>query len=243
MTIADWFKSFIYTEGKAKKEIDVVEACIRFIGLEQEKQIKKIEICEKEQNDIEARIEKYLTMDITTLFGKEKTNYENWATKYHSAETRMEMMQQRNYVLNNIYKGLSDIYNSALALVENGQYEDVIKIIPEKLLPRMIRNIKETENIEKMITELMTKFKESIVNHGIVVERANKNRSLVDEKFAIMNQETEQARLAREKAEQEKMRLKIQKKKELEQGYVRAVDMPITVEETQTATNTNTNKN
>lgn len=243
MTIADWFKSFIYTEGKAKKEIDVVEACIRFIEFEKEKQIGKIELCEKEQNDIEARIEKYLTVNIESLFGKEKANYENLAAKHLSTETRMGMMQNRNKVLNNIYNGLNEIYNNAQALVDNGLFEEVIKIIPEKLLPRMTRNIKETENIEKLITELMTKFKECIVKHDITVDMYNKQHTAIKEKYDMMNKETEEARLAREKETQEQIRLKIQKKKELEQAYVRAVDMPITVEATQTAINTNTNKN
>lgn len=243
MTIADWFKSFIYTEEKAKKEIDVVEACISFIEKQKKAELDNMKECAKEQNEVEKNIEKYLDIDIESLSSVEKAHYDTYSTQYKSIESRMDILQGRLQFLNNIYIGLWEICNHAQALVDNGLYEEVIKSIPEKMLPRMIRNIKETENIEKMVVDLMAKLKQVVAKHKIVIEMYSKKQSTITEKFKLMDQESDKSRLEREKEEQEKMRLNIQKKREREQAYVRAIDMPITVEDPQTAINTNTNKN
>ena len=241
MGFIEWIESFRYTEKKAADEIMVVSLCVRFVEDEIKKLLSDMKTCKKEQDENDLLIEKYIGVDLDELYGVEKATYDNMFTKYKSLEARMGFMENRSRVLNDICEALSSIKNSAQALVDNGMYKEVIKAIPEKLLPRMVKNIKETENILQLVTGLKVTLNEMLVKYSIAKEYAQEEERKIDAKNKIMNESLDEKRKEREKEQYAEMVQAFQKRKQQEKPAVRAVDMPIVV--TEDKKNVNTNKN
>lgn len=166
-------------ERRARKEISVVVAC-------RDKYEDKIAVLKAEADRIRKAID---VLKEKVLVAPDESVKLDLASEIKSLKRVLDNKEQLIQSFRSIKSMLDEMLNVIDAIYQQEQYSYIIKAIPERKLPRMIRNPNNIEQVFDLANKMLKDLKESLHKILIVDRNATQERKRIETKDQVIREQ------------------------------------------------------
>ena len=166
-------------ERRARKEIGIVGAC-------RDNYDDKVSSLKKERDTIKAAID-VLEEKIAATNDEERQ-----LELVREIEGEQERLNTTNPLLKtfiNIQVAFKKLCAILEAMMAQELYSDVVKKIPEKKLPKLVRDSRKNEELYTIINNLYSNFKDALARRNVAYEQFVKTNEHIDNVYNAMNEQ------------------------------------------------------